>query len=172
MTIIFETSRLKAAELTTPLPAELLSKLLMQLPNVLAPSVVNNLPPYFHGINTKAQANTWLQRMLSESRLLQVIAISGELIGFVFIHENDDQTAHIGYLLAESHWGKGLATELLKAFISAVKNSKSWEKLIAGVEASNKASCQLLIKLGFIEQSSDNPDNLFFEYYLQPKSNK
>lgn len=166
LTIIFETPRLKAEELTTSITSASHSKLIMQIPQVLTASVVDNLPPYFHNINTRTQAQNWLTRMLSDSRLIKVTDSSGELIGFIFIHETNRTTSHIGYLLAESHWGKGLATELLKEFIKTVQETESWEKLIAGVEASNQASCRLLKKLGFIEQLSVEPNNLFFEYAL------
>ena len=163
MSIIFETPRLNAKELSAAITSESNQKLLTQILNVLTPSVVHNLPPYFHDINTRTQAQDWLTRMLSDSRLVEVTYDSDELIGFIFIHEANKTASHVGYLLAESHWGKGLATELLKEFINTVKVTESWEILVAGVDASNQASCQLLKKLGFIEKQPNKGNNLYFE---------
>lgn len=171
MSIIFETSRLKAKELSSAIVSESNPKLITQILNVLTPSVVHNLPPYFHGINDESQASKWLERILSDGRLVEVTDDSGELVGFIFIHETNHTTSHIGYLLAESYWGKGLATELLKEFINTVKVTESWEVLVAGVNASNQASCQLLKKLGFIEKLPNEGNSLFFEYYLQTSKN-
>lgn len=164
MPIKFETERLKITELPATIPKEIVEALVLRIPHVLTAPVVNNLPPYFHGINDQNQASKWLERMLLDSRLLQVNTFSNELIGFIFIHENNDATAHIGYLLAESHWGKGLATELLKGLINAVHMSEPWEILIAGVDTSNLASINLLKKVGFTEQKSNTPLNVFFNY--------
>lgn len=164
MPINFETERLKVTELSAALPTEKYEALILQIPYILTAPVVNNLPPYFHGINDKNQASKWLERMFLDSRLLQITTLSHELIGFIFIHENTDATAHIGYLLAESHWGKGLATELLKGLINTVHITEPWKMLIAGVDTSNLASINLLIKAGFVKQKSTDPLNVFFNY--------
>jgi RimJ/RimL family protein N-acetyltransferase len=89
-----------------------------------------------------------------------------QLIGFLFAYVEDESDAHIGYLLAEEFWGKGLASELLKGFITEVAKMESWSTLIGGVDRSNIASANLLKKLGFVEQASDESAVVFYEYKL------
>ena len=78
----------------------------------------------------------------------------------------EESDAHIGYLLAEEFWGKGFASELLKSFIKEVAKTESWSTLIGGVDRSNIASANLLKKLGFVEQASDESAVVFYEYKL------
>ncbi|WP_413755354.1 GNAT family N-acetyltransferase [Vibrio sp. F13] len=166
MAISFETQRLKVEEVAGELTVPERSALLERVPGILMPSVVENLPPYFHGIVSGELAEIWLDRMLSGSRLLQVKSNDNQLIGFLFAYVEDESDAHIGYLLAEEFWGKGLASELLKGFITEVAKMESWSTLIGGVNRSNIASANLLKKLGFVEQASDESAVVFYEYKL------
>ena len=171
MTISFETERLRVVEVSGQLALTKRSFLLEQIPKILTPIVVKNLPPYFHGITSSDLAGAWLDRMLSESRLLQVRTKTHELIGFLFAYVENESDAHIGYLLTEKYWGKGLASELLQSFIAEVVKFESWSKLIGGVEVSNVASASLLKKLGFVEQSANESGVVFYEYTIpQPQS--
>uniref|UniRef100_A6VY18 GCN5-related N-acetyltransferase n=1 Tax=Marinomonas sp. (strain MWYL1) TaxID=400668 RepID=A6VY18_MARMS len=171
MTISFETQRLKVDEVSGELASIERSLLLEQIPKILTPLVVKNLPPYFHGITSSELAGIWLDRMLLDSRLLQVKFEAHQLIGFLFAYVENESDAHIGYLLTEKCWGKGLASELLQTFIVEVAKVESWSKLIGGVDVSNDASANLLKKLGFVEQSTNEGGVVFFEYTIpQPQS--
>ncbi|RDE19675.1 N-acetyltransferase [Motiliproteus coralliicola] len=166
MGLSFASSRLSVSELTGSLTSCKHTSLLERIPKILTPPVVENLPPYFHGIDSKELAEIWLDRMLSESRLFLVTSVEGTLIGFLFASVENDTDAHIGYLLAEDYWGKGLASELLTGFIGEISNNESWVKLIAGVEESNVASANLLKRQGFIEQPNSGDGVVFFEYTI------
>ncbi|MGD8174207.1 GNAT family N-acetyltransferase [Vibrio sp. TRT 21S02] len=166
MAISFESPRLTVVEITEGFDLSKHSYLLERIPQILTPAVVESLPPYFHEIGSRQQARTWLERMLSESRLLQVKAEGQELIGFLFAYVENDKYAHIGYLLAEEYWGQGLASELLQGFIHEVEKSESWLKLIGGVDQSNIASAKLLKKLGFIAQPAKDSGVVFYEYTI------
>lgn len=159
------TPRLIVYELTKA-PSFAADSLVEQIPNILSESVVANLPPHFHEIANTKQAHAWLELMLSESRLFVVKSREGIFIGFIFISENDAKEKHIGYLLAEAYWGKGLAYELLKAFLNHVKQAEPWLVLVGGVDKHNIASAKLLLKLGF--QLRDSLDNNvdFYELHL------
>ncbi|WP_394145705.1 GNAT family N-acetyltransferase [Vibrio atypicus] len=171
MAISFESQRLKVVEITEEFDLSKHSYLLERIPQILTPAVVENLPPCFDEIRSSEQAGIWLERMLLESRLLQVKAEGHDLIGFLFAYVENDEYARIGYLLAEEYWGWGLASELLQGFIHEVEKSESWLKLIGGVEQSNIASTKLLKKLGFIEQPSKESGVVFYEYTIpQPHS--
>lgn len=129
--------------------------------------VVDNLPAYFHDIKSPADAEIWLQRMLSESRLFLVKSDADQsLIGFLFAYTENNNEAHIGYLLSQENWGKGLASELVGGFIEFASNEKYWRRLIAGVDRSNFASLHLLDKLGFVEGASSDQQVVFYEYLL------
>ncbi len=162
----YETSRLSVDEITSDLSAAQLSRLLAAIPHILTADVVKNLPPYFHGITTEAEALLWFKRMMEESRLWMVTdSKQGHPIGFIFAFV-EHTTAHIGYLLKQSHWGKGLASELLKAFINEVTHT-GWRVLIGGVDRSNIASAKLLLKLGFVERIAQKDSGVvFYEYWL------
>jgi len=92
--------------------------------------------------------------------------MEGELIGFLFAYVEKKSNAHIGYLLTEAYWGKGLASELLQGFIKEVSKAEVWVKLIAGVDPSNITSANLLKKLGFKEQVVDECGMIFYEYMI------
>ena len=166
MLLSFETPRLSIAEITSNINSVRLSQLLAAIPQILTPEVVENLPPYFHDINTQSDARVWYERMMRESRLWIVTDSQLDLpIGFIFAFV-ECNTAHIGYLLNQASWGKGLASELLRAFIDEAANTR-WHRLIGGVDRSNIASTKLLLKLGFVEQlAKKESEVVFYEYWL------
>lgn len=167
MNLSFSTARLNVFEISKEITQSEQVKLLNRLPELLTPAVVANLPPYFHQINSPADAQVWLERMLAESRLFVVTKNNSDLaIGFIFVFVENDSDVHIGYLLGEAYWKQGLASELLSGFIQQVAQTESWVKLIGGVERSNIGSARLLEKLGFVGQSDSESDVVFYEYRL------
>ncbi|WP_315984052.1 GNAT family N-acetyltransferase [Aliamphritea spongicola] len=128
--------------------------------SLLSPEVVENLPGYFHGINTPESAAEWFEKVLAEGRVLSVSYKHGDdLTGFIFLYGTEAQTVHIGYLLKQSEWGKGLASEMLDGLVRFAEQNTNWECLVAGVDPANVASARLLEKLNFIRQTAadDNP---------------
>ena len=164
MITVFETARLQVFEASMDMPAWECSELLLSIPPLLTPTVVENLPRHFSGIDSKTTAQAWLERMLRESCLFLVKSKSDGLIGFLFASSEKGRDAHIGYLLSEDTWGKGFGTELLQGFIEYVSQSTTWDKLIGGVSQDNAASAHLLKKLGFVEQPGRNGNVVFYEY--------
>lgn len=166
MAISFKTPRLNVVEIEDVASLAEHSSLLEQVPLILTPSVVENLPSYFHGVVSSELAEAWLRRMLSDSRLLLVKSEKSEMIGFLFAYVEKGSCAHIGYLLAEEHWGKGLAGELLKGFITTVSETEQWQKLVGGVGRSNVASSNILKKLGFVEKAENENGVIYYEYTI------
>lgn len=64
-------------------------------------------------------------------------------------YKKADQYAEIGYWLMPDFWGKGYATEALLAILNFGEQTLNLSKIEAFVEAENKASGDLLKKLGF-----------------------
>lgn len=172
MALSFETSRLKVTEIAADFSLPERASLIDQVPEILTQSVVENLPPYFHGIDSSELADIWLTRILSESQLLLVKSTDDFLIGFLFVHLQNENEAHIGYLLAEKYWGKGLASELLQAFIREASKGTLWVKIIGGVDKSNIASINLLKKLGFLERAGGEGNVVNYEYTIHEKNHK
>ena len=57
--------------------------------------------------------------------------------------------AEVGYGIAESHHGKGIATASVKRLIEMAFLESNLRRLIAHVHCANVASCRVLEKLGF-----------------------
>ncbi|MCW8878640.1 MAG: GNAT family N-acetyltransferase [Kangiellaceae bacterium] len=167
MALAFSTSRLKVTELSENIKPSEIECLLAHVPKLLSSVVVEHLPPHFHGINSKADAQAWFERMTSGSQLLFVEENdSNTAIGFLFISVEGGSEVHIGYLLGENYWGQGFASELLQGFIKQAEQTESWAKLIGGVERANNASSKLLLKLGFVEQPKSDSEVVYYEYLL------
>ncbi len=133
---------------------------------LFSPLVVKALPSYFHGITSLAQAEAWYEKMTSDSRLLTVSSKdTNELLGFVFL-SIENNTAHIGYLLGEQHWGKGYAKECLSGLIGWCLADAVIKVLMAGVEKENVASAKLLEGLGFTTYLNEDRSVVFYKYQL------
>ena len=167
MPLSFSTPRLAVVEITPATDPDYLVLLLRRIPDLLTPAVVENLPPYFHGVNTHGDARVWYERIRAESRLFVVKIDSGSddvVIGFLFVFSEQGTDAQIGYLLGESYWGKGLASELLTGFIAEAATSENWQSLTGGVAQDNVASANLLKKLGFAKQPNADDNVVFYTY--------
>ena len=78
--------------------------------------------------------------------------VSDRLIGVVAIEWRaaGDRTGwHIGYWLAEPHWGKGIMTDAVNAVVARFFSVMMGETLFSSVMADNPASLHIQDKLGF-----------------------
>lgn len=78
--------------------------------------------------------------------------VSDKLIGVVSIEwrERGNRPGwHIGYWLAEEHWGKGIMTDAVNAAIARFFSVMMGETLFSSVMADNPASLRIQGKLGF-----------------------
>ncbi len=120
------------------------------LGGVLTPPVLEPLPPPLQ--LTQAGISEWVTARAEEGDVLLITANeTDELIGLLLLAsdlESDRPAIHIGYLLAETAWGKGYATELVTGLVSAVQ-AKGPVHLVGGVGRDNPASARVLCKAGF-----------------------
>ncbi|ADZ92002.1 GNAT family N-acetyltransferase [Marinomonas mediterranea] len=167
MNISYSTSRLRVYELQEVDVASKVNRIGLSIVELLTPSVVQSLPPYFHGIDTSTKAESWLTKMLAESRLCVVESKNADdVVGFIFAYDDGSGDVNIGYLLGEQYWGIGLAGEMLSGFIEIAShvssdnssNGSDWNVLIGGVDNDNIASIKLLTKLGFRPRSSQGSE--------------
>jgi len=73
---------------------------------------------------------------------------NGSAIGIVAAHADQRSEVEIGYAVAPSHWGKGIATEAVKALIDTVFRVAAAEKIVANSRVTNPASRRVLEKCG------------------------
>jgi RimJ/RimL family protein N-acetyltransferase len=80
------------------------------------------------------------------------IATDAEAIGVIGFVPGQDvyrHSAEIGYWIAEEFWGRGIMTEVVKAFAAYLFETYPIHRLYAGTFSSNPASGRVLEKAGF-----------------------
>lgn len=145
------TDRLTLREWTAVLRAqETRQALETDLVRLLTGPVTHHLPSSMRPDDVGA----WIDARRSEADVFLILTRDEELIGLILLAPGLPRAgtpeAHIGYLLAEDHWGKGYATEALAGVIAAI-SSDAGVRLLAGVERGNTASVRVLAKLGFVK---------------------
>ncbi len=127
---------------------------------VLTPTTTAALPEPWRGAYPVERARRWVAERDAESpTLLAVERSTGRAVGLVIVAvldaEPDIGTAggerdlRLGYVLAESAWGRGLATELVGGLVGWARSEPTIATITAGVEAGNDASVAVLARNGF-----------------------
>ncbi|MCV2871277.1 GNAT family N-acetyltransferase [Defluviimonas sp. WL0050] len=126
---------------------------LAELGKVLTPRVLQHLPEKLQPGPGKAGIAGWVEDRLAESALFVARSrVEGHIAGLMILAAFDAPDAplsvHVGYVLAEAEWGKGLASELLSGLIEAARPAAPL-RLIGGTVRENAASVRVLEKAGF-----------------------
>ncbi|MBT8338112.1 MAG: GNAT family N-acetyltransferase [Gemmatimonadetes bacterium] len=163
----FETPRLRAA----PWPSGSHRLESQGLPSVVAdlltPAVTAPLPEPWHGPYSAARAAEWIHDRDAEGTTLLVVdRTTDEPVGLVFLHDSSDldhprSELRLGYLVAESRWGRGFATELVRGLVAWARSSP-YLRVVAGVASNNAASRRVLEKSGFAVVSEVTGPELFY----------
>lgn len=82
-------------------------------------------------------------------------------MGFAKVHA-DDRRAEVGYMMLESHFGKGYMTEALKVVIDYGFEVMNMHTLEGIIDPENSASEKILIKHGFVKEAHFR-ENVFFD---------
>ncbi|WP_076408483.1 GNAT family N-acetyltransferase [Shewanella sp. UCD-KL12] len=171
----FSSSRLDVSACPNLVQYDAFDELARSVIEILTPNVTTSLPPGWDNIHSLEQAKSWLKDRVEECTCLLVRKReSGQVIGFIFLYSEhngaEPLTLHLGYLIAETEWGQGFASEIIQALVqwlkSLAKESQTKQDLpsirgiIGGVESSNLASIAVLVKNGFslCEQASTSID--------------
>ena len=113
------------------------------------------LPTNWSGDFTSDRARRLIAERDAESAtLLAVERATNEAIGLVILGEVAAETPpridlRVGYIIVESAWGRGLATELVEGLVAWARTQESIRTISAGVTEDNFASARVLIKNGF-----------------------
>ncbi len=107
---------------------------------------------------TLADAETYLRSVLTETRSMSsldhslCIETDGKAAGAIGLHLGADvhrRTAELGYWLAEAHWGRGIVTEAVCAFVLHGFKTLPLDRIYASAYENNPASVRVLEKAGF-----------------------
>lgn len=154
-TAAFDTERLRVREWhTASLPTGIhLAEIVSEM---LTPAVTQPLPETWHGDYTIERAEAWINERDHEGTTLLVTDhASGDPVGLVILAELPaaDSThavdLRLGFLLAETTWGHGLASELIEGLINWCRSQPSNRSIASGVSLDNPASARVLAKNGF-----------------------
>jgi ribosomal-protein-alanine N-acetyltransferase len=133
--------------------------------DILTVKTTEGLPEVWQGDFSAERAAAWIAERDGESpTLIAVDRQSGGVVGLMIMFAvplaGSKVDLRIGYVLGESFWGKGLATELVRGLVGWAREDGLVETLTGGVATANQASAQVLVKNGFakIEGPGDDED--------------
>ncbi len=110
---------------------------------------------------TRADADAFLERMAARNRSREaVFAIEHAdegAIGILGFHPKDGAAPEIGYWIGRPYWGRGLATEAVRAALEWADGAWASRWTIAGHFADNPASGRVLDKAGFLYTGEVKP---------------
>jgi ribosomal-protein-alanine N-acetyltransferase len=167
---VLETARLLVREWHAPASGEWPPvDLIACLPSILTPKVTAALPPDWQGEYSKERSQQWLDARDREStNLLVVERETLAPLGLLLLFEvpaaaKDRVDVRLGYLMAQTSWGKGFGSELIQGFVQWCRG-QAIASIEGGVARDNPASRRVLEKSGFdlIGTDDDSQDELFY----------
>ena len=111
---------------------------------------------------TDQNIDQWIDARDAESDIYLIREIGSDaIIGLMFLTPPLNKDIHLGYLLGQSAWGKGYASELLARLVLHVP--KTGLRLLGGVGRENPASAHVLRETGFdvVPELSDTETEMF-----------
>ena len=91
----------------------------------------------------------WARILRDERNVLRTVELEGQPAGNIGSWEQDGERL-VGYWIGREHWGRGVATAALTAFLEVVRT----RPLHAHVATANPASIRVLEKCGFKRASA------------------
>lgn len=121
------------------------------------PRVAANLRDGFPHPYSVRDAKRFIARVRDDDPLAALVIVrDGVVVGGLGFNPGVDVYrlgGEIGYWLGVAHWGQGIATEAVGAFVERIWRTTPMERLHAGVFAGNPASARVLEKCGFTCES-------------------
>ena len=109
--------------------------------------------PYPYGIEQARQFLGWVTKQPSPT--VWAIDVDGDAVGGIGIELHSDVervSAEIGYWLGKDYWGRGIATDALKAVTQEVFKRFEITRLYAVPFADHAASVRVLEKAGYVRE--------------------
>lgn len=95
-----------------------------------------------------AHAAHWKRVLSNDANTPRSILVDGKVVGHIVGFERDG-VPEVTYWIDRTHWGQGIATRALDAFLDELAR----RPLYARAAADNAASIRVLAKCGFIEHA-------------------
>lgn len=138
------------------------------------PAVACHMRDAFPHPYTRRDAETFTAMAAhTPSALMLAVEVDGEAVGGIGIHPLLDVyrgTAEIGYWLSEEYWGRGIATDAVRAVVPLAFDLFPIVRLQAGIFENNPASMRVLEKCGFcreaVHRSAVTKDGVVMDEYL------
>jgi RimJ/RimL family protein N-acetyltransferase len=111
-----------------------------------------NLMANFDARDRDAFMTHWAKILLDETNVVRTIEVGGQVAGNIVSWEHDGER-DVGYWIGREHWGKGVATAALSAFLDEVET----RPLHAHVATHNIGSIRVLEKCGFERTDAPTP---------------
>jgi [ribosomal protein S5]-alanine N-acetyltransferase len=135
---------------------------------------------FIRPVTTREESAVFLKKIIAEyetrpgtGRWAVLEKGTGNFVGsFAFIPVINTENMQLGYAFLKAYWGRGIATELLKAGVSYVFENTDLELVYGITEVPNTASQKVLLKAGFVflEPYNENGKDLY-SYICRRKSN-
>jgi len=109
--------------------------------------------PFPYGVEQATTFLGWIAKQATPT--VWAIEVNGEAAGGIGIELHTDVervSAEIGYWLGRTHWGRGIATEALKAVTAEAFQRFDITRLYAVPFADHTASVRVLEKAGFVRE--------------------
>lgn len=106
-----------------------------------------------------------LNQVKTDYHLSIVLKENSKMIGDIFVEVVNKKTFVLGYTLDSEYWSLGYASEVIQAFLTYMKETYQFKKVICYAYNDNIRSIKLLKRLGFIkfEESYYYDDVGFFK---------
>lgn len=159
-TCVFETERLAVAPWHQAVLPERRT-LAHVVAGMLTPRTTATLPDDWHGSFSDERARNWItEQDLEGTNLLVSDRRVGEPVGLMFLSEIEESFGtlelRLGYLIQESSWRRGFASELVEGLIEWAEATGGIDSLVGGVALDNLASAKVLMNNGFTAQPTPN----------------
>ena len=125
------------------------AKLVAKLANNRKIAEMTALIPHPYGID---DARAWIESLAEESAWTFAICAKGEngaLVGACGYGRRHDEEPEIGYWIGEPYWGRGYATESVRALIDHLFSVTDLDAVGCGCRVTNTASRRVIEKCGF-----------------------
>ena len=112
-----------------------------------------NAEPIQHVTQARALIEEWRAEHAAQTHIYWAVVLteSNTVVGLIDFHRwnRHHHKAEIGYGLARSHWGQGIASEALNAMLSFGFQQMELHRIEANTIADNFRSVRMLERLGF-----------------------
>jgi ribosomal-protein-alanine N-acetyltransferase len=119
-------------------------------------AIWSNLRDRFPHPYTLADARAWIAHAASDEQPTSfAIDVEGEVVGGIGLRLNEDverTSAEIGYWVGRAYWGRGIATDAVRAVTEHAFTTHDLTRVYALPFAENAASIRVLEKAGYVRE--------------------